>query len=124
MCKKILFLLMIGMLLGSTTINAHKATERYIPIGYSIDKSQRHTYMGTVTSYDASDKVLTVSGPAGKQEVRLDADTKIWLDRSSIKKATLDGQDSDLKVNRRVEVKYVDPNKKMKAEWIKIEIIK
>ena len=122
MCKKILALLMTALLLASTAIQAHKATERYIPIGYSMDKSQRHTYMGTVSAYDVSNRVLTVSGSEGEKEVRLDSETKIWLDRSRIQKATLDGRDSDLKMNRRVEVKYADPNTRKKAEWIKIEL--
>ena len=122
MLRLIITLLASALILGNTTANAHKATERYIPIGYSYDKSQHDTYIGIITSYDTSKMIITVSGREGEKNVQLYSDTKIWLDRSKAKKPTLDGRDSDLMKDLRVEVKFLDPEKKQKAEWIKIEI--
>lgn len=122
MSKWINGLMMAALALSPMAVEAHKATERYIPLGYAAGTASQARYIGRVTAFSAARKVLTISGEQGVREVRLTPDTRIWLDRSRAKKPNIVGQASDLETDRRVEVKFADPDTRRVAEWIKIEV--
>lgn len=87
--------------------HAQKSTELYIPIGRSPGLSaQGKTITGTVTKVDGD--TITV----GAHTIRVTADTKIFLDRSAVKKISSYGSRSDIKLGAFVE-SYT-------SEWLKI----
>ena len=49
-------------------------------------------------------------------------DTSIWVDRTKQKLTSLDGAFVDLKSGRTIEVKFIDPDRKQVAEWVKVEV--
>ena len=101
--------------------HAQKTTEQFIPIGESPGLSGTHTFIGEIEQYDAGSQALTVITTSGKQTVTLTDKTRIWLDRSKRKLTSIKGSAADLQKGRRVEVKYLDTERKTGAEWIKIE---
>lgn len=101
---------------------SHQQTERYIPIGQSPGLSKKYTYIGRVIATNKSHRTLTVSDQGVERIIKISNKTKIWLDRSNIKKTNLSGKISHIKKNRRVEIKYSDYKRKNSAEWIKIEV--
>ncbi len=105
-------------LLGSVS-HAHgqKSTERYIPIGQSPGLSGKYTYIGTLDAVAPDKRSVT----AGGRTVRITDQTRIWLDRSSLKQSNRSGTLGDLQPGRRVEIKLDDPSRPQAAEWIKVE---
>ncbi len=105
-------------LLGSVS-HAHgqKSTERYIPIGQSPGLSGKYTYIGTLDAVASDKRSVT----AGGRTVRITDQTRIWLDRSSLKQSNRSGTLGDLQPGRRVEIKLDDPSRPQAAEWIKVE---
>lgn len=57
----------------------------------------------------------------GRYTVSVPDRTRIWLDRSRQRQTNLTGTFEDLRVGRRVEVKYRDAEQKKQIHWIKIE---
>lgn len=98
---------------------AQQTTERFIPIGQSPSVSGRTAIIGTVVGY--ADGVLTVDAPAGLQRVRVLPRTLIWIDRSALQQTNVSGAAADLQAGRRVEVKFVDPQARSAAEWVKVQ---
>jgi hypothetical protein len=121
--KQMLLVLLSVAALGSPLhANAQEATERYIPIGQSPGLSRGETYVGECVRYDPEERLLQMSGAAGARSIRITEDTHIWLDRSRVRRTNLAGDADDLVPGRRIEVKYVDPNDKSAAEWVKVEV--
>jgi hypothetical protein len=104
------------------TLHAQKATERFIPLGQSPGLSGIATSIGEVEAADAGTQTLTVVAEGRRLTAKITAQTFIWLDRSKLKQTTLTGSFSDLKQGRRVEVKFLDPETRQTAEWVKIEV--
>jgi hypothetical protein len=71
---------------------------------------------------DARALTLTIAEPAGRRTVKLTDKTRIFLDRSKLKQPNLEGTVADLQKGRRVEVKYIDPERREVADWVKVEI--
>ncbi len=121
--------LLIGIGVAATSlaivvpsVGGQKATERYIPLGQSPGVSQKATSIGEVADVDARAQTVTIVDPAGRHTVKITAQTLIWLDRSKLKQTNLTGGFSDLQKERRVEVKYQDPDSRQLAEWVKVEV--
>jgi hypothetical protein len=96
-------------------------TERFIPIGQSPGASVKMSRIGAVTSVDARTRSFVMEGADGRYSVSVPDRARIWLDRSRQKQTNLTGTFEDIKVGRRVEVKYWDAEPKKQVHWIKIE---
>ncbi len=109
-------------LCASSHAHGQKATEQFIPIGQSPGVSQKYTSIGVVAEVDAAARTVTIADPAGPRTVRISEKTRIWLDRTKLKQTSVPGGFADLQKGRRVEVKYLDPERRDIAEWVKVEI--
>jgi hypothetical protein len=102
--------------------HAQKMTEQFIPIGQSPGLSQKYTSIGEITQVNPQARTITIVDPAGARTVKISAKTHIWLDRTKLKQPNLFGSFADLQKGRRVEVKYVDAERREVADWVKVEI--
>jgi len=102
--------------------HGQKETERFIPIGQSPGVSQKVTSIGEIAEVDESMRTVTIVEPAGRRTVKITEKTRIWLDRTKLKQPNLPGSFADLRKGRRVEVKYQDPERRLAADWVKVEI--
>lgn len=103
------------------TGRAQRTTERYIPLGQSPGLSGKVTLIGTVAAFDDGRRSVSVQSPAGTQAVQLTDATRLWLDRSAAKQPSVSATAAELRLGRRVEVKFADPGGRGNAEWIKID---
>jgi hypothetical protein len=113
-----LFTLLLGAL---SVAHGQKATERFVPLGQSPGVSGKTTLIGTIATVDSRAGSLAVQSAAGSQPVRMTSETRMWLDRSAAGQTTLVATMADLRPGRRIEVKFVDPNNRTTADWIKID---
>ncbi len=123
--KKITLIIIAAILaLGAASARAQKATEIFIPIGKSPGLSGKLTSIGKIASLDLQQKMLTVSDSTASYKVKLSDETQIWLDRSPMKLSNQKGTLADLRADARVEIKYVNNERKDggAAEWIKVEV--
>jgi len=114
--------IVVALLWGTSFAHGQKSTERYIPIGQSPGLSGKYTSLGLLTDVNAQTRSITIADSAGPKTIRITDTTRIWLDRSKIKKSNLMGRFTDLVKGRRVEAKYQYPDRKDVAEWVKVEI--
>lgn len=112
----------ITLLCAGSSAQGQKATERFIPIGQSPGVSQKYASIGPISDVNARDQTVTIAEPAGPRTIRISKKTRIWLDRTPIKRPNLTGRFADLKIGRRAEVKYEDPERRQVADWVKVEI--
>jgi hypothetical protein len=116
------FCVATALLGGVSAAHGQRATEQFIPIGESPGLSGKQSSIGEIAETDARAQSLTFTEPAGRRTVRITEKTKIYLDRSKLKQTSLAGSFADLKKGRRVEVKYLDPERREVADWVKVEI--
>lgn len=109
----------IAMLVVSAGI-AQQTTEKFIPIGMSPGISGKLSYRGEVVAVDAGAGSFSMQSDGATRTISMDSSTKIWLDRSKIKKPNADGNFGDLKSGLQIEVMYRLDNQLL-ADWIKIE---
>ena len=114
--------LAIVVLCAGPTAHGQKATEQYIPIGMSPGVSQKYTSLGVIDTVSARQRTATIAEPNARRTVRITDKTHIWLDRSKLKLPNLRGRFEDLRKGRRVEVKYLDPESRQVADWVKVEM--
>ena len=114
--------LIVGMLFMASEAYGQKATERYIPVGKSPGISGKYTYIGQIERVDPENRTIVVTGPEGNRTITVIDATKIWLDRTQGKLSNQRGGMGDLQPGRRVEVNYVNYEKKEQADWIKVVI--
>jgi hypothetical protein len=115
--------LLLPVLLGWTrTADAQRTTEQYIPIGRSPGISGVRSYIGAITAVDPQRRTITVQDSTGPHTIRVVERTRIWLDRSAERLSNAAGDMSDLRVGRRVEVKYFDDQTRDTADWIKVAV--
>jgi hypothetical protein len=107
---------------GTSYAHGQKATERYIPIGQSPGLSGKYTSIALITDVSPRAQAFTIADSAGPRTVQVTKKTRIWLDRSKLKRSNLVGDFADLRKGRRVEVKYEDHERREVAEWVKVEI--
>ena len=105
---------------GLSAVGAQQTTERFIPIGASPGVSGEYSYIGEIVAVDTGSRTLTVEDESGRHMMTVTADTRIWLDRSQRRRATLDGDLADCEVGRRVEIMHTHDDPAV-AEWIKVE---
>lgn len=103
-------------------LGAQETTERYIPVGMSPGVSGVSAVIGTVVAADEPSRTITVQveGEAEPRTVPVTPDTRIWLDRSPLREVNTVGSFADVTVGRTVEVKYVDPEPREAADWVKV----
>lgn len=112
----------VALLGGSLSAHGQKATERFIPIGQSPGLSGKYSTIGPLTDVNARARTITVADSAGARTVLVTDTTRIWLDRSKLKRSNVTGKFTDFAKGRRVEVKYQSPGDGKIAEWVKVEI--
>lgn len=112
----------VALTCGVSHAQAQKETERFIPIGQSPGLSLVQTSIGEIVEVDPRQQTITIADSAGRHTVKISSDTRIWLDRTKLKQMNLTGSFADLQVGRRVEVKYLAPERRDVAEWVKVEI--
>jgi hypothetical protein len=96
------------------------ATELYIPIGKSPGISGKTSVMGRVESFNPAIRTLAVNNDGTEHIARITDTTKIYLDRSKMKKTNLYGSEKDLKVGKWVEVAFEVVGRR-EARWIKVQ---
>ena len=114
--------IVVALLWGTSFAHGQKSTEQYIPIGRSPGLSGKYTSIGLLTVVDTRARTITVADTAGPKTLRITDTTRIWLDRSKLKKSSVSGTFADLAKGRRVEVKYASPDRRDVAEWVKVEV--
>ena len=116
--------ILILLFSGLHVARAQQATELFIPIGQSPGLSGKHSLMGTIDAADEQNRTITITAPSGLYTIELTERTRIWLDRSKLKRRNLVGAAEDCKPGRVVEVKFENNERSDngKADWIKVEI--
>ncbi len=109
--------LITALALSASMVQAHPATERYIPIGKSPGASQ----IGVIEAVNIADRSIRVGGQEAAHWVRLTDRTRIWLDRTHLARTNLIGGFRDCEVGRTVEIHYEDESRAV-AAWIKIAV--
>lgn len=112
----------LALLCAGAPAHAQKSTEQFIPIGMSPGVSSKYTSIGLVDTLIMQERMVTVREPGARRTIRITDKTSIWLDRSKLKLPNLRGRLADLQKGRRVEVKYADPETRLMAEWVKVEM--
>jgi len=106
--------------LGPTMTYGQQTTEQFIPIGHSPGISNKYSYIGSIVAVDREAHTIVVESNRGMRTIRITPNTRLWLDRSKIKRASLTASYSDCEVGRTVEVMHVHDDENV-AAWIKIE---
>jgi len=109
-------------LCAGSLAHAQKATEQYIPIGKSPGVSQKYTSLGVIDSVSVRQRTISIAEPNARRTIGITGKTHIWLDRSKLRLPNLRGRFEDLQRGRRVEVKYLDPETRQVADWVKVEM--
>ena len=112
--------LLAAVALRPDGLAAQLQTERYIPIGASPGVSGVTSVIGEIEAVDAANLRVTVRSGDGSVTFRLSDETWIWIDRSAQRLTNLRGSYEDCEVGRTVEVKFVDPEARELAEWVKV----
>ena len=113
------------LLLTASSLDAQKATERFIPIGKSPGLSGSRTITGTIDSVSTAAYSVVVQDSAGVRHTFTVTDqTKIYLDKSALKETNQVGGLQDCRPGRFCEVLYKGRVAKTAgpAEWIKIRV--
>jgi hypothetical protein len=116
----------IGLLMPNAL--AQKATELYIPIGKSPGISGKCSMVGTIDSAYVGNHILymhnSTSDAYNSYTVKITDETKIYLDKSGLKKSNQVGSFADCKQGAYCEVLYESHTRKEsgEAEWIKIRV--
>jgi len=103
---------------------AQKSTEIYIPVGKSPGISGKYSTIGRVEAINLTDSTITITiaGELGNHTIKCAKDTKIWVDKSSIKQFNKDANLIDIKIGSIIETKYKGNKSDALVEWIKIQI--
>ena len=112
----------LALLCAGALAHAQRSTEQFIPIGMSPGVSSKYTSIGMIDTLSVQQKMVSVREAGARRSIRITDKTWIWLDRSKLKLPNLRGRLADLQKGRRVEVKYADPETRLLAEWVKVEI--
>lgn len=110
--------LLIALLAG--TAQAQQSTERFIPIGFSPGVSNVSSFIGPVTAVDGSAQTFSLLVDGEARTLSVTAETRIWLDRSKVRKTNIDAGFGDIQPGRVIEVRYDTEDPEM-AVWVKIQ---
>ncbi len=119
--RTLLFAASACTLLGPSFAHGQRATERNIPTGQSPGVSGKATRVGTIEAVDAGARSFSLATDEGRFEIAVPPGARIWLDRSRGRQSAQSGEFGDLKIGRRVEVRFAEPARKGPAGWIKID---
>ena len=111
---------LVALLGGLSSAYAQKATEQFIPLGKSPGLSYKYTSVGKIVTADSQARTVTVADAAGQRTVEVTNETRIWLDRSQVKRSSVPGSFGDLARGSNVEIKFKDPADMKVAEWVKV----
>lgn len=114
----------MALFFAASFVHAQQAMEIVVPIGKSPGVSQSHSIIGTIETVDDQHESITITDHSGTYTVTINDDTKIWLDKSKLRKANETGSPADFQPGRTAEVKYREAKRasSVTAEWIKVEI--
>ncbi len=101
---------------------AQKETEVFIPLGQSPGVSGKLSVMGRAGTVTAHDSTLTLVLEGGSMTLRMNGQTKIYLDKSKLKLTSTKGSLADIKPGLMIEIKYVDNKPGGLIEWIKVQL--
>lgn len=105
-------------MIATGSAQAHKATERYIPIGKSPGVSSELILLGTITTVDYAVHEMEVRSTDGQTTVAPAEITRYYIDRSKRKLSNQSATFRDCQIGRRVEIKFLADGS---IDWIKIE---
>ena len=106
----------------SYDVYAQKETEVFIPLGQSPGVSGKLSVMGRVGTVRSHDSTLILGLAAELMTSKMNAQTKIYLDKSKLKLTNTKGSIADIKPGLMIEVKYVDNKPGGLIEWIKVQL--
>jgi len=110
--------LIVALLCSMSFAHGQKATEQFIPLGQSPGVSNKYTYIGVIEAVDPRQRTVTAAG----HTVQITEQTRIWLDRSLLKRGSQAGSFGDMQKGRKVEIRYADPAQRRVAQWVKIQM--
>ncbi len=113
--------LCVAVVISALGVSAagHPATERYIPMGYWTSIGVENTYVGDVTDVASDRATLSYQTEGRRTTIRIDDETRIYIDRSHLGQKNLRGTRADLRPGRRMEIKLRTGASGV-AEWIKV----
>jgi hypothetical protein len=113
------------LLFAGTAAFAQRSTEMYIPIGQSPGISGKQTAIGTISDVRQQERLITCALASGTLSAKITSKTRVWIDRSKAKLANTYGTFADCTKGRKVEVKYVNNDKRDggEADWVKVEVV-
>ena len=119
---KILIITLLSnyIFLASSLTSAHEMTEQFIPIGMSPGISNKYSYIGNISGVDRASNTILMRADDSTITISISPSTRIWLDRSKMKKTNIDASFDELEVGRRIEVMHSRKDANT-AVWIKIE---
>ena len=119
---KILIITLLSncIFLASSLTSAHEMTEQFIPIGMSPGISDKYSYIGNISGVDRASNTILMRADDSTITISISPTTRIWLDRSKMKKTNIDASFDELEVGRRIEVMHSRKDANT-AVWIKIE---
>ncbi len=101
-----------------------KATELYIPIGKSPGLSGKVTAQGRIECLEPLDRSISVTGRAQKWTATFTQRTRIYLDRTGMRRSNRYGAMADCQPGLFCEIKYegTEGSDAGAIEWIKIRV--
>lgn len=122
MSNRIAFLALTAILFCPYAGHGHEMTEKYIPVGAYPELAGKYKGVGTIMSVNERARTFILKVDSGVQEFEVTDRTKIWLDKSLLKKTNVDGIFSDLKTGLKAEVSVFGPRQMRVAKWLKVQI--
>lgn len=110
--------LIITLLCSISLAHGQQATEIFIPLEQSPGLSSKYTYVGKIDSIDKKRRTIKTGG----HTIKVTGNTKVWLNHTKLKRTNQVGRFADLKQGQRIEIKYLDPDRKQVAAWVKVEV--
>ena len=101
-------------------LTAQETTEQYIPIGESPGVSGEESVRGEIVSVDNQKQEVLVSIGERRLTFKVEADTRIYMDRSDQRLENTETDFAACRVGRLVEIKPHQDDAAI-ASWIKIQ---
>lgn len=111
-----------ALLGGAGAAHGQAATEVFIPIGKSPGLSGRYTVVGHIKDIYEQDMTMTVVSSARTWTVKMTPESKVFLDRSHVRRRNTVGTTADCRPGVLCEIKFEgrgEPSS-VNCQWIKI----
>ena len=122
MSQKFALLALMAILIFPFSGHGQEMTEKYIPVDAYPKLAGSNVVVGRIVSTDKDMRVFALESDDLIQNFIVADTTKIWLDRSLLKKANGDGSFADLKAGLKAEVRLLSSRQKSVAKWVKVQI--